>query len=109
MKIDLGQEIGSIAEPVEPEDEKWYPTLEITSEERYEIPEEGKATIEFKKIRSSEENTKEGTRYSCTLKVKTISSFKKKGKDKKQSNKSEEKLSDEEYIDAELDKEMEGK
>lgn len=76
--IDLGRKMGGPCCPCETSkpSEKYYPTLYLDWDEKYEIPESGKMTIEF--VRTRETNTKEGGKktQSVTLEIKKILSVK---------------------------------
>lgn len=71
--IDLGMSYEE-SMPVSPKEDrkKHYPTFTYEGDEEMELPEEGKMTIHFCKVASTESERNGKKHYSCTVEVKHI-------------------------------------
>lgn len=103
MKIELGENMDEMCAPAqstsEKETKKWYPRLEVRTEEKLpDIPDEGTAIIHFIKVREAQEQKDDKKKYSCDLEVHAVEfkGFKKKST----------RMSDEEAVDKGLDEAM---
>jgi hypothetical protein len=58
--------------PMPERDDKYYPTLHISSDEKIDFPHEGTITLRFKKTNSSMDERDGKMHYSCTLEMREI-------------------------------------
>ena len=75
VKIDLSENNGPCCPetmPMAKAPEKYYPTIHIVKDEKVAFPHDGKMTVTFHKVSSTESDRGGKKRYECTLEIREI-------------------------------------